>query len=379
MKRAFYIVLLLIFSFSFSSTAYAEGDFFASPIFDSSQKDLSKGYFIVNGKPGEKVQFSLKVENNNKEQSSFIVKPTDAFSNPFSIMEYTNEKETEYSSFLDNNYRFTKLFPEIVEFKLNPGDSKNVLFEAVIPLSLDSGHILGAFQVEETNLSLQNVKTSEEASKKSSNVELTIKKRFTLGALIHLTESGDVDLNFVSLSSYVEGILPVISLELENAEPYIADNLSIDYQVYKKSSKRMLFENSQDIFSLAPSTSIKLPLKWLYKDYEADSYTMNFRIYNKKTNETLLESSENFVIESKDVKNYVDKNEQEGFFFPNAINDNLLLYLNLIALGTIGLFIYKRRNKKTTIIEENIETENELEIDTAQEEDQNSDSDKPKV
>ena len=354
MKKIVSFIFICFLVFNVSTAAYAEGDFIATPIFDSQQKDLSKGYFIVNGKPGEKVQFSIKVENNNKVQSSFIVKPTDAFSNPFSIMEYTNKKETEYSSILKDAYRFTKLMPEQVEFKLNPGDSKNLSFEAVIPSSLKSGHILGAFQVEETNPSQHDISTTEKETNKKSNVELAVKKKFILGAMIHLSEPGNINLDFVSLSSYVEGILPVILLELNNIEPYIADNLSIDYQVFKKGSKKLLFENSQDIFSLAPSTSIKLPLKWLYKNYEVDTYTMKFKIYNKKTDETILTSSEDFKIESKDVKVYTDKNEQESFFFPKAINRLPLIYLNIVFLLIASFLVFKRRKKhiKSVIKEE---------------------------
>jgi hypothetical protein len=261
-------------------------------------------------------------------------------------MEYTNEIKTEYSTILNNDYRFTNIMPDQMEFKLNPGDSKNALFETTIPSSLSSGHILGAFQIEETSPSKQNFSSTDENNKKKSNVELTIQKRFTIGALIHLSEPEDITLEFVSLSSYVEGILPVVLIELNNTKPYIADNLSIDYQIYKKGKNKLLFENSQDIFSLAPSTSIKLPLKWLYKNYEADSYTMDYRIYNKKTDETILTNVNEFKIESKDVKDYTDKNEDEGFFFPKAINNFSLLYLNLIFFMIIGFILYKRRNKK---------------------------------
>ena len=342
MKKYLTLPFAFLLFFLFSTTVSAN-DFVVKPTFSQKQRDLTKSYFYESANPGEKKQFSIQIKNENEIQSTFIIRPTDAFSNPFSFMEYSDEERTSYSRFLDERYRFTRLFNEEKIFKMNPGETKNILFEATIPKDLKVGQILGAFQVEEI---MENEKTKIDSSKEAT-FDVHIKKRFTIGVLLNITEPQNHNVVIENVEAKIDGKLPKIFIQIHNKDPFIVDNLEVTYKVYSKYN-RLLFEKKEPVFSLAPSTTLNLPLKWLYKDFKAGDYRIEASLSSTNDKDFYVKYKNDFSISQVVVNEFVDTTETEPFFLPKGVERFPLIYFNIAIFVIVGVIYYwkRKRNKR---------------------------------
>lgn len=332
-------VLILPNKFVFAE----ESGFSVRPILPKEQIDPVP-YFHIPMNSNSTKEISVVLKNHQKTPIQVQVDAANGFSNPYGNMNYANEEKTEFSEFLNNNYKVAKLIEYPKRVTLKPGEERVINFKLNVPSSVKEGQILGGIQFQAY---IVNDNSSSQNSGEKASFGVKVKHRYTIGVLIELPKkvTSNLEIKKASISSSTS--IPQILTEIWNNNPTITKGVAFKYQVFKKGSEKILFEGQKDLFDFAPVTSMIVPVDWAYKNFQPGKYEVKVFLMNKENQKVIKDQINEFKVEKKKVVEYAKNTGDSNGVIPKAILLGNWIYVLVVAL-VVGLFYlgYKLGKRK---------------------------------
>lgn len=353
------IIVIFVSFFCFISFEQAKATtnytFKVEPIY--TEQITSASYFYVRGRSGEKKVFKFTVTNLMNEPITLTVHSTNAFSNPFGSLHYTDKEETEFSHIIDKRYKFTQYANVPAIIQLDAHEAKEISIEVQVPANLAEGQLLGGIKFQE--------KQTNEKKEDSKNNEFSIDMsyQYIVAVLIELTKIGRTHIEIGESTISKKQGKSFITIEMTNLVPVVARDLYLDYSVFKKENYELVLKEQLDLTTFAPVTSLKYPIELKEIILEKGDYILEANVIDKHTKkpvsaikETLLvtstspdEEQEQTDLIDKSPQVTDDKDEQTNKNeAKKKINANQYSYIGgflLFFLVAIICFLLKRRRK----------------------------------
>ncbi|WP_088364058.1 WxL protein peptidoglycan domain-containing protein, partial [Bacillus cereus] len=348
--KKFLLSMLIILGISQINVLAEEGNFSVRPLLPIDQLDSKVPYYYFPIKGGEVRVLEFVIKNHKNENAIIEVNSANALSNPYGNMHYTEKDTTTFSSFLIDEYKLAEITEINKRIKLGPNQEKVVSFKVKAPKNVNRGQLLGAIQFQ---LDVTSMKKKTAASDNNAAFSVQVKHRYTIGILANFPEKAPSKVEIKSSKVDANNQIPQIMTEIWNVNPVITKDLTLKYKVYSKSKKKEIFRGEKLLYSLAPVTSLKLPVEWKYKDFKEGDYIIELSLINNK-NDQLITSKENkFTVEKKDINEYADHTNQDDSFIPKAVKDskwfNIGMGIGLSILFIVGYVIGRYVSKKQKI------------------------------
>ena len=347
MKRIIQLIIITVALLLPMETAFAEeSGFSVRPIMPKDQID-SVSYFHFPMTFNGKKTISVLIKNHQKTSTTVQIDSANGFSNPFGNMNYTKEKETEFSTFLNNKYRLAEFIIYDKKITLKPFEEREVQLQINLPEGVNKGQVLGGIQFQAY---VNQNDTSSQEGDNSAAFGVKVKHRYTIGILIELPKKVTSNLEVKEATISTDTSVPQIQTEIWNTSPTITKGLNFKYQVFKKGSEKVLFEGTKDLFDFAPVTSMIVPVDWAYKSFQPGSYEVKVALVGKENQKIIKEATSEFKVDKTKVTQYAKKSGDSNEVIPNPVLWSNWVYVILIIL-IIGIFyigyrLGKSRNKK---------------------------------
>lgn len=327
--------MLIVFGFSQINVLAEEGNFSVRPLLPIDQLDNKIPYYYFPIKGGKVKTLEFVIKNHKNENVIIEVNPANALSNPYGNMHYTENDKTTFSSFLTSNYKLAEVTEIKKRIKLGPKEEKVVSFKVKAPNDVNRGQLLGAIQFQ-LDVSSENKRTASPEDNAAFSVK--VKHRYTIGILANFPEKVPSKVEIKGSSVDAKNQIPQIMTEIWNVNPVITKDATLKYKVYSKAKKKEIFNGEKPLYSLAPVTSLKLPVEWKHKDFKEGDYLIELSLIDNKNNQVLSSKENTFNIKKKDINEYAEHTNQEDDFIPKAVKDSKWFY-NCVGLGLLVLFI----------------------------------------
>jgi len=315
-----------------------ESGFSVRPILPKEQIDPVP-YFHIPMNSNSTKTISVILKNHQKTSIQVQVDAANGFSNPYGNMNYANNEKTEFSEFLNNDYKVAKLIEYPKKVTLKPGEERVINFKVNVPNSVNEGQILGGIQFQ-AYIARDNNSSENSGDKASFGVK--VKHRYTIGVLVELPKKAASSLEIKKASISSSTNIPQILTEIWNSSPVITKGVAFKYQVFKKGGKNVLFEGQKDLFDFAPVTSMIVPVDWAYKNFQPGKYEVKVSLINKESRKVIKDQVNEFKVEKKKVVEYAKKTGDSNGVIPKAILLGNWIYGIVVAL-VLGLFYFGYR------------------------------------
>lgn len=271
-KLLFLSVILLTLSFIPLSVKAAENniDFSVKAIIPSNQIDHMKSYFDLKMSPGQKQDLKIEVFNNSNKEETIEADLTFASTNDNGLIDYSETKGKKVDKSL--KYPLNQLSKQPhKEIMIPPRKSKIVTFSITMPKEEYDGIILGAVQFK---------KKFDKVEKKSTKEVIQISNEYAYVVGVKLTENiKDVnpDLHLLGVKPKLVNYHTSIAATIQNSEAAIGSNMSIDAEILKKDSSKVLYSSKKDELSMAPNSNFDYAIDLNNKPIEPGTYRMKMK------------------------------------------------------------------------------------------------------
>jgi len=334
-KRIIQIILIITVALLLPvGNAFAEeSGFSVRPILPKNQID-TVSYFHFPMSSNETKTISVLIKNHQKTPTTVQIDSANGFSNPFGNMNYTKEKETDFSTFLNNKYRLADFIDYEKKITLKPLEEREIQIKITLPKGVEEGQVLGGVQFQ-AYINQNNNSSQKEDNSAAFGVK--VKHRYTIGVLIELPKKVTSNLKIKEATISTDTSIPQIQTEIWNTSPTITKGLSFKYQVLKKGSEKVLFEGTKDLFDFAPVTSMIVPVDWAYKNFQPGKYEVKVALVGKENQKIVKEKINEFNVEKTKVTQYAKKTGDSNGVIPSPILWSNWVYAILVVL-VIGIF-----------------------------------------
>ncbi|MBC6296305.1 DUF916 and DUF3324 domain-containing protein [Listeria sp. FSL L7-1517] len=330
----FLILPLLVGIFPISQVNAAEGDvgYSVQARIPENQIDKKQTYFDLKMKPEQKQTVEIEVKNNSNEEINVDVAVNYATTNRTGTIDYTKNDVTN----ADSSLKYP--LPEIAKISDDqktltiPANGTEIVQIAIeMPKEEVDGVILGAVQFK---------KQATTDAKKTKGVSLKNEYSYIVGMQLSETDKQvDPHINLSSIKPTLVNYRTAIVARLQNNQPVIINDLSVDAKIYKQDSTKVLHQTKKDQMTMAPNSSFDFDIDWENQPLEEGNYRLKMTATDGKNT---WNWDEKFTIDEKG----------------NALNEkavniektNTWLYVGIAAcagliLLIIILLIVKKRKK----------------------------------
>lgn len=335
-KQIMIIIALGLFGIGIAAEADGVG-FNVKSVESEKQKDKTKTYYDISLKSGEETILKTEITNVTDKDIQVLVKPTTAYTNNYGNIEYNKGLSVE-----EFDPSMTIGFGEIAktaeEINVPAKSTKIIETTVTMPVTDMKGIVLGGLYFEE--------KETEESKNQSAQVKNKIS--YNLAVVVHVTEEveapklelKEVHAGQVNYRNMVEAIIT-------NPTSAMILNLTIEGEVTKKGSNKVLYKELKEGQEFAPNSSynyeIRLPDN---KKFEAGDYVFKGKAKSSKE-EWVFEKE--FKITDKEAK----ENNDKAVNLEKVSTVNWWLIGGLIVLGGLLIILIitliVRRKKKANI------------------------------
>ncbi|EDN8188120.1 DUF3324 domain-containing protein [Listeria monocytogenes] len=254
MKKSFlsllFIIPLLVTCGNFTEAQAAEGDvgYSVQAHIPANQIDKRQTYFDLKMQPKQKQTVEIDVLNSSNEEIQVEAAINYASTNRTGVIDYTKNDLTKK----DKSLKYP--LPELAEI---PDDQKRLTIpvngkktvQVMIEMPAESidGVVLGAVEFKKKN-------TKE--TKKTKGVSLKNEYSYIVG--MQLAESDKQvkpHMNLLSIKPALLNYHTAIVANLQNDQPVILENLSIDAKVYQQNSDKLLYQTKKANMKMAPNSN----------------------------------------------------------------------------------------------------------------------------
>lgn len=339
MKKSFLSVLFgvsfLVIFYGITEAKAAEGDvgFSVQANIPANQVDKKQTYFDLKMKPKQKQTVEIEVMNSSNEEIQVEASVNYASTNQTGVIDYTKNDLTKKDKSLKYPLPSIAKIPDDQKHLTIPINGKKTVKVTIeMPSESIDGVILGAVQFKKKN-------TTE--NKQTKGISLKNEYSYIVG--MQLTETDKQvtpHMNLLSIKPALVNYHTTVVAKLQNDQPVIIKNLSIDAKVYQQNSDKMLYQTKKADMIVAPNSNFNFGIDWKNKPLKEGKYRLKMTATNGV--ET-WEWDEAFTIgkEGQDLnKDAVNLKQNNGWLYVAIAAGAFLIVLIII------LVIRKRRKNK---------------------------------
>lgn len=284
-----FLIIIITIGFIFPFSAFAQDDHVGYSVqahLPDNQLDESHTYFDLQMEPEQKQQLSVIIYNNEKEDITVRTAVHNASTNSNGLVVYEEREEMDPSLEVPLTDILTLEADEVV---VPAGKSKTVTADLEMPEGEYDGIMLGGFHFEK-------VMNEEESAE---GVSLQNKYAYVIG--VQLTETDNEvlpDLHLKSIQPKLVNHRTAVVANIQNSEPVLVKDMTVDAAIYKKGEKEPLKEKRQKQINMAPNSNMNYTIDWENEVLKPGDYILKMKV--KHDSET-WEWEESFVIEKDDA------------------------------------------------------------------------------
>lgn len=305
-------------------------------VIPENQIDMKHSYFDLRMVPNQAQELEVLVYNNESEDITIHVGIHNASTNSNGLIVYEEREEVDSSL----KVPLTEILSlEQKEINIPAGESKVVTAVLQMPQEEYDGIILGGLHFEKV------VEEEEDAE----GISLENKYAYVIG--VQLSENDHEvlpDLHLKSVSPELVNYRTALIVNLQNSEPVIISNLTIDAQVYKQGETELIHEISQKQVNIAPQSNMNVVIDWKNKPLDPGEYMLEMKATDGS--ET-WEWKETFVIE-KEAAKQLNKDAVE--LEEDKLNIWIVVGMVLLVLIILVLLLYIRKLKRNPAHKDNL-------------------------
>lgn len=314
-----------------SSEQPAENDvgFTVEPVLTTTQIDQSKGFFFIKVKPDEPQELVIKVKSTNKEPAKVTIYVSDAFTNQNGAVDYDGEEYPKDDTLQNSLEEITTVSnPEIT---VQNFEEKEVTIKVSPPKESFEGVKCAAICV---------MKSGTEESDEG----LTSLFGYRVGLVV--TEDSEIytdgsSLNLLSVKPTVHQGKRVIQARLQNPEPKILDDLTVETKLRKKGEKEVLRKRTTNDMRMAPNSQFDFATNWGLDPIQSGTYVLSVKA---DSGENTWSWEEEFTIGEKEAKK-INEEATYTITYPSWV-PLVVVMIGTATLANIGS-LYVRRKKWT--------------------------------
>jgi hypothetical protein len=219
-------------------------------------------YFDLKMSPGSKQTISLTVKNGSSKEMELMIEPNTAITNQNGVIDYSKHEHEQDSSL---KYAFSELISPKQKVMLKGNETKEVSFTIQMPKEPLDGVILGGFYIYEIN--------QAEETLADHPVQLNNEFSYVIG--VKLSETDKIVKPNLTLNVVQAGLMnyrPVVTVNLQNVEAVIVNDLEVNASVTKEGQQQTLHETKKSKMSMAPNSNFDFPIRWDGKPLEPGKY-----------------------------------------------------------------------------------------------------------
>jgi len=297
------------------------------------QDDPLVNYFALRVKPNQRQTLTVVVRNQTAKTQTFKVHLTQAITNSNGIIDYNDFKPQLDPSL---KVKIADIFDKTYQTVTVPANgSRRVKLTYQMPSAKLRGCVLGGVYVQQAKL-----------PKAQKTGKLMIRDAFAYAISIRLRESAQ---NVApNLRLHQVGVTQVnrrnyVTANLQNFEPGVLSNLSIQASVKAQNGFRTLLKQQQTNLGMAPNSNFNFAIPWNNVNLRAGKYTLHLTAKAGKKNWTF---TKNFTITPQELRKL-------GPTVQNPTKPNYWLYILLaviiaLLLALIGYLLYRNRRNKAS-------------------------------
>lgn len=291
------------------------------------QIDIKKTYFDLRMDPEQEQELEVIIYNNESEDITIQVGVHNASTNSNGLIVYEEREEIDPSLKVPLTEILTV---EQKEVNIPAGESKIVTAVLQMPIEEYDGIILGGLHFEKI------IKEEED----SQGISLENKYAYVIGVQLSENDREVLPaLDLKSISPELVNYRTALIVNLQNSEPVIISNLTIDAQVYKQGETEAIHGKSQKQVNIAPQSNMNVVIDWKNKPLDPGEYMLEMKATDGS--ET-WEWEETFVIEKEAAKQL---NEGAVELEEDQLNMWFVVGIILLIMIILALLFYIRRLK----------------------------------
>jgi hypothetical protein len=301
------------------------------------------------------------------------LKPANALTTKNGGINYTESNKTDFTSFLNNDFKAAQYIKAKDEVTLDPNETKTVDVVVHVP-NLHKGVLLGGVlfypELEETS--------KNETNKGNVSLQLINQYAFAVAVQLLLPDTEKESLSFGKVDTVLSASGLQLLMDIKNNSANVTKLKDFHFKVYD-SSDTLVFEGENPEVKMAPKTKISYPYFWKGELKEGKySIKITGKVVDKnKKYETT------FTIKKQKLNQYISDNKKRKD--PVVVENKTpwWMWLLIIIIPVIAFVLGKkglRTNKAKTVTQDETVTSNENEsepVENTQEKiEENSDENK---
>ncbi|MHC5249205.1 DUF916 and DUF3324 domain-containing protein [Enterococcus sp. LJL90] len=315
----------------FGSSNQAGAGYSITAELPENQYDNSVSYFDLLVKPGEQESLTIKMTNLTAEDKKIQLGLNNGYTNDNGVIEYNLENLDPDPSAVYRLTDFTEAPSQTVDLPAN-GEA-TATFELTTPENPFEGIVIGGIYAMEEG--------QESTSSQDDSIALTNQFALVLGVVLREDTETQIDpnLNLVSAQVAEKDGKSVISGVIQNDQPMILGNLTMDATVTKKDSSDILFQQSSQNLQMAPNSNFNYSVDASEENLDPGDYTLSIKA---NANDQSWDLTKDFTIEAADIEK-LSTNEKSSEI-PYGIVSAVVI--GLILLGAVGFYLGRQRARK---------------------------------
>ena len=297
------------------------------PVIPENQQNKEARYFDLRMKPNQKEQVVIQLTNQTKEQVHLKVAFADAKTTSQGVIDYSDNQHLRSKA--PQELLFTQMISGPSDIVLKAQETKEVVFELLMPEGVFDGFVLGGIEF------------IEEISEQKESSTLTTQMSYLVG--FKLSET-DTELPYdlvleeprVGMKDYKNAIL----VSLANQNGRLINELKLSIQVIKKEEETVILQSHLESARIAPYSVIEIPV--YLEDDLLDPGDYEIRIQAKSDEGFQKEWVEMFEVTKKDHELF---KENDTLWIEDTTTNNKLIFfitvITLVILTVMLTIIYK--------------------------------------
>jgi len=325
-------LLVTLFSFACPTEAIATEeervDFSVQAELPENQINTEVSYFDLRVEPAQEQPLNVSVFNHSNEEITVEASIHNASTNSNGIIVY-EEQETIDPSLNEPMTELVTLENETIT--VPAGGSETVTAMLNTPEDPFTGVKLGGLRFEKVD------DENEEAD------GVTIQNRYSYVIGLQISENDEEvpsELNLQSVSPTLVNHRTAVVAGLQNSQPKLMNNVSINAQVYEENSSEAIREATQENINMAPNSTMDFIIDWDNQPLEAGNYQLDL-VAREGENE--WEWTEEFTIDEEQESLNEQAVELEE---PQTSSVGYIAGILVLILIIAGLVVYIRKLKK---------------------------------
>lgn len=308
--------------------------FTVSPEIPENQVDPMKGFFFIKVTPKKEQQLKVKIRSTSKEPHTVTVRVKNAYTSQNGQIDYDG-----------NNFKRDKTLNHSLEEMTTVSDKKVTVKnfetkEVTITLKPPANSFKG---IKAAAICIMK---SEEKGKKAG---ISSSFGYRVGLVVTEEENEDFDystaksLNFLKVKPTVHQGKRVIQARLQNPEPKILDDFSVETKLREKGSAEVLRKRTTNDMRMAPNSQFDFATNWGLDPIQPGTYVLSVRATSK--NESWKWEKE-FTIGEEQAKK-INEEASYTLTYPKWVPIVVIL-LGVVTLVVIGTLYVRRKRWETS-------------------------------